>query len=516
MHKRYDVVVVGSGIAGLSFALKVADKGRSVAIVTKKKRADSNTNYAQGGIACVIAKDDDFTAHVEDTLVAGAGLCNRSVVDQVVREGPERIQELVEWGVEFSKSNHGYSLGKEGGHSSRRILHVQDMTGRAIEQALLTAVASAPSIDLFEHHFAVDIITASKFSGAPLPPEEDKVHGLYVLNTQSGLVETWAAPVILLATGGIGQIYQYTTNPDIATGDGIAIAHRAGAPIRDMEFVQFHPTALFVPDNKDRFLISEAVRGEGAILRDGAGLPFMQAYDSRGELAPRDVVARAIDAEMKQSGMQHMWLDLTAHDKAHLESRFPQIYKRCAAHGIAIERDWVPIVPAAHYVCGGVNTALSGATPIAGLYACGEVACTGLHGANRLASNSLLEAVVVAHRGARAVGDYLSTLSQEAVELPSWIDGDLQDSDERVVLAHNWDELKRLMWDYVGIVRTEKRLLRARTRVDTLAKEIDEYYWNFKIEPKLLELRNMIAVAQLIIEAALKRKDSCGLHFRLN
>ena len=511
----FDVIVIGSGIAGLSFALKVAEAGRSVAIVTKKNRADSNTNYAQGGIACVTSNTDDFNLHVEDTLDAGAGLCDRAVVEEVVREGPERIQELMDWGVSFSKREGDLSLGKEGGHSKRRILHVKDMTGRAIEQALLDAAAESPKIELYEHFFAIDIITRSKREGAPLSSGADSVEGVYVLNTRSGDVEAMRAPVIMLATGGAGQVYQYTTNPDIATGDGIAMAARAGVPVRDMEFIQFHPTSLYLPDN-ERFLISEAVRGEGAMLRDLAGHAFMKDYDERGDLAPRDIVARAIDSEMKRSGASHVWLDLTGLGAKEIKKRFPYIYERCAKQDLLLEKDFIPVVPAAHYACGGVCTNLNAETSLAGLYACGEVARTGLHGGNRLASNSLLEAVVMAHRGAQAVGYYLASVSTKKHMLPEWVDGDVQDSDERVVLSHNWNELKGLMWDYVGIVRSKRRLERAQMRIDNLAREIQDYYWDFKVEPKLLELRNMTLVAKLIVDAALERESSCGLHYRIN
>ena len=515
MQLDFDVIVIGSGIAGLSFALKVAQAGRSVAIVTKKTRADSNTNYAQGGIACVTSNTDDFNLHVEDTLDAGAGLCDRAVVEEVVREGPKRIQELVDWGVSFSKREGDFSLGKEGGHSKRRILHVKDMTGRAIEQALLDAAAGSPNIELYEHFFAIDIITQSKREGASLALNADSVEGVYVLNTRSGDVEAMRAPVIMLATGGAGQVYQYTTNPDIATGDGIAMAARAGVPIRDMEFIQFHPTSLYLQDN-ERFLISEAVRGEGAVLRDLTGRAFMKDYDGRGDLAPRDIVARAIDSEMKRSGASHFWLDLTGLGAEEIKKRFPYIYERCAKQDLFLEKDFIPVVPAAHYVCGGVCTNLNAETPLSGLYACGEVARTGLHGGNRLASNSLLEAVVMAHRGAEAVEAYLSSVSPERHVLPEWVDGDVQDSDERVVLSHNWNELKGLMWDYVGIVRSKRRLERAQVRIDNLAREIQDYYWDFKVEPKLLELGNMTLVAKLIVDAALERESSCGLHYRIN
>jgi L-aspartate oxidase len=517
MPKRYDVIVVGSGIAGLSFALKVAETGRSVAIITKKNSAESNTNYAQGGIASVTSQTDDVEMHITDTINAGDGLCDREAVSEILRDGPACIDELISRGVAFTQLNDGrVSLGKEGGHSKRRILHVQDVTGKAIEQALLQAIADAPTIETLEHYFAIELITAKKLqpeaeTTAEANTAADRVLGLYALNTQSEMVETFHADVVLLATGGIGQVYEYTTNPGIATGDGIAMAYRAGVEIRNMEFIQFHPTAFYSPDGS-RFLISEAVRGEGAVLKNLEGEAFMHKYDSRVDLAPRDIVARAIDTEMKQSGARHVWLDVRHISKEVLLARFPNIYDYCKRQGISIETEMIPVVPAAHYLCGGVRTTLDAATSLPGLYACGEVACTGLHGANRLASNSLLEAVVMAQRGSHAVIDYLNNNSYAPIALPHWADGDLLDSDERVVLTHNRDELKRTLWDYVSIVRTDKRLQRAQTRIQVLAGEINEYYWNFKVDVSLLELRNMILVATLIVDCALQRRESRGLH----
>lgn len=517
MSKTYDVVVVGSGIAGLSFALRVAEAGHSVAIITKKNSAESNTNYAQGGIAAVTSQKDDIEAHVADTLTAGDGLCDEAVVREILTDGPASIEELVRRGVAFTQLDDGrVSLGKEGGHSQRRILHVKDVTGKAIEEALLHSVDKSTRINMYEHYFAIELITESKLrkqgSGAKV---DNRVLGLYALNTQTGNVETIAAGAVLLATGGIGQVYQYTTNPFIATGDGIAMAYRAGVEIRNMEFIQFHPTA-FYSGNSIRFLISEAIRGEGAILRNMAGEAFMKRYDSRRDLAPRDIVARAIDSEMKQSGARHVWLDIRGKSRRELRDRFPTIYDYCADNGIHMEKDMIPVVPAAHYLCGGIKTSLDGETSLPGLYACGEAACTGLHGANRLASNSLLEAVVMASRGARAVADYLGRLSKREIVLPSWIDGDVHDLDERVVLLHNWDEVKRTLWNYVGIVRSTKRLERARVRIRNLEREINDYYWNFKVDESLLELRNMIQVAALIVECALQRKESRGLHYTLD
>lgn len=515
VHRQPDVIVIGSGIAGLSFSLKMAEEGRRVLILTKKNKAESNTNYAQGGIACVTSESDDFELHVHDTLVAGDGLCNEEVVRTIIREGPSRIQELQQIGVDFSQLEDGrISLHKEGGHSKRRILHVRDLTGRAIEEALLHAVSSNPLISICEHYLAIDLITRHKLERCGA--SQDRVLGLYALDVMSGKVETFAATAVMLATGGVGQVYLYTTNPEIATGDGIAMASRAGAEIRNMEFVQFHPTALYSPTG-ERFLISEAVRGEGAILRNLQEEPFMRRYDPRADLAPRDIVARAIDAEMKKLGARHLWLDIRHKPEAELREKFPAIWKGCAARGISMAHDLLPIVPAAHYLCGGVTTNLEGACSLPGLYACGEVACTGLHGANRLASNSLLEAVVMAHRSAQAMEAYLRQVPPpEFGRLQPWQDGDACDSDERVVLLHNWDELRHVLWDYVGIVRTRKRLERARSRVEHLHKEIQEYYWNFKLEPRLLELRNLAEVARLIIECAMMRRESRGLHYTLD
>jgi len=512
MKLKFDAIVVGSGIAGLSLALKIAAAGRSVVILTKKNRADSNTNYAQGGIACVTSSTDDFDSHVADTLRAGDGLCREDVVRTIVSEGPERIRELIDLGLQFSQNATGaYDLGREGGHTHRRILHVKDMTGKAIEEALLRAIARSPHVELREHVFAIDLVTARKV-GAAGP---DRVLGLYALDAVSGQVDTYIAPVVALATGGAGQVYAYTTNPDIATGDGIAMAYRAGVEVENMEFIQFHPTTLYSHDAK-RFLISEAVRGEGAILRDLQGRAFMKDYHERADLAPRDTVARAIDAEMKKSGAPHVWLDVTHKSREELQERFPVIFQRCLELGIDISRDMIPVVPAAHYTCGGVVTDLDAATTLPGLYACGEVASTGLHGANRLASNSLLEAVVMAHRGALAIRRYLDEKAQPPGDIPDWVSGDVHDSDEQVVIAHNWDELRRTMWDYVGIVRTTKRLERARTRIANLAREIHEYYWNFRVEPRLLELRNLIQVAELIVDCAMQRTESRGLHYTLD
>jgi L-aspartate oxidase len=394
---------------------------------------------------------------------------------------------------------------------------VQDVTGKAIEEALLGAVNEHPGITVLEHHFAIELITAEKLRqrGLDVPAEKDCVLGLYVLNNRSEEVETYTTGVVLLATGGIGQVYQYTTNPPIATGDGIAMAYRAGVEVVNMEFIQFHPTAFYSPGG-DRFLISEAVRGEGAILRNLRGEAFMSGYDERGDLAPRDIVARAIDSEMKRSGSRHVWLDVRHLSAAFMQERFPTISQYCTSQEIDLDTGMIPVVPAAHYLCGGVKTELDGSTSLSGLYACGEVACTGLHGANRLASNSLLEAVVIAKRASLAVASFLAARGTREEDLPPWVDGDLRDSDERVVLTHNRDELRQTLWDYVSIVRTNKRLQRARTRIRNLQREIDEYYWNFKVDSGLLELRNLIEVAGLVVECALQREESRGLHYSLD
>ncbi len=512
---KFDIVVVGSGIAGLSFSLKAAKLGYKVAIVTKKQRSDTNTNHAQGGIASVTSGVDNFESHVKDTLIAGDGLCHEDAVRAIVEAGPAQIRDLIEEGVEFSKDKSGdVELGREGGHSQRRILHVKDYTGRAIEEALLKSVAGNPNIEMFEHHFAIDLVLKSKTRELK-DGEKDRVVGVYVYDTQNNAVKTFTTKAVMLSTGGTGCVYQFTTNPEIATGDGIAMAYRAGAEVANLEFIQFHPTAMY-SSKGERFLISEAVRGEGAVLRNAEGEAFMINYDPRKDLAPRDVVARAIDSEMKRLGTPHVWLDITHKSAKELAERFPQIYQHCLEKGIDISKDYMPVVPAAHYMCGGVKTNMDAQTSIDGLYACGEVACTGLHGANRLASNSLLEAVVLANNASIAADKYIRGIPDEDVVVEPWKDGDMRDPDERVLLQHNMGELKRIMWDYVGIVRTTRRLERALHRLENLKREVDEYYWNFKVEPDLIELRNMVLVAILIVRSALSRKESRGLHYTLD
>ncbi|MDC0156291.1 L-aspartate oxidase [Verrucomicrobia bacterium] len=515
-NKAYDLVIVGSGIAGLSFALKVAQAGFRVAIFTKKDKAESNTNYAQGGIAAVTSAGDDLDKHVKDTLEAGDGLCDPQVVHEILRDGPERIKDLIELGVAFSSLQDGTpSLGKEGGHSERRVLHVKDVTGKAIEDALLANIAKQ-GVELFEHFFAIDLITASKARklGVKVNGEDDRVLGLYLYDANKEKVVTVSAPAILMATGGAGQTYLYTTNPSIATGDGLAMASRSGLPVMNLEFMQFHPTTFHSLDG-DRFLITEAVRGEGAKLLDAKGRSFLKKYHPMADLAPRDVVARAIDREMKRSGSPFVRLD-TPSMKVDFPKRFPNVYENCVKRGVDPLERAIPVVPAAHYTCGGIPTKLDCSTNLDGLYACGEVACTGLHGANRLASNSLLEAVVMAHRGAEAVCSFLSKRKDKRIHLPDWVDGDVPASDERVVLSHNLDELKRTMWDYVGIVRSTRRLERAQSRIKNLVREINEYYWNARVDLPLLEVRNLVCVAELIVRSALRRKESRGLHYTLD
>ncbi len=513
--KQFDFVVIGSGIAGLSFALKAAKHG-SVAVVTKRKRADSNTAWAQGGIACVSSDEDSFELHIRDTLEAGAGLCDEQVVRTIVTEGPERIRELVEIGLHFDErevSGHReLDLGKEGGHSKRRVLHVQDVTGLEIEKTLLRELERSDNVQLLENHMAVDLITAGKLGFAT----EDRCLGVYVLDEETQAVETIRTDRLVLATGGCGKVYLYTTNPDIATGDGVAMAWRAGAVIANMEFIQFHPTCLFHPDAKS-FLVSEAVRGEGGILRNSRGEDFMHRYDRRESLAPRDIVARAIDAEIKRLGAKCVYLDITHRSPEFLRERFPHIYETCLRFGVDMAKQPIPVVPAAHYQCGGIKTDVNGATTLPGLYAIGEVACTGLHGANRLASNSLLEGIVVAHRACEAaIRAQPPSHPARAIDLPEWQSGDVQNVDELVVIYHNWNEIRRVMWDYVGIVRTDKRLQRASARLRNLQREIREFYWNFKVSVDLLELRNLATVAALIVDSALSRKESRGLHYTLD
>ena len=511
--KTYDFIVVGSGIAGLSFALRASRNGR-VAVVTKREMGDCNTAKAQGGVACVESDEDSFDLHVKDTLEAGAGLCNEEVVRTIVSEGPDAIADLVELGVNFDrdKQNDHFDLGMEGGHSKRRILHSKDTTGLEIETHLLEAVQQVENIDLMEHHFAIDLITTRRL-GFASPP---RCIGLYVLDEENDEVVTLRSDRVVLCTGGCGRVYLYTTNPKVATGDGVAMAWRAGAAITNMEFIQFHPTCLYHPEEKS-FLISEAVRGEGGVLVGQDGKEFMDRYDERKSLAPRDIVARAIDREIKKTGNPCVFLDITHQPGGFVKERFPHIYDTCLGLGIDAENDPIPVVPAAHYQCGGVQVDVNGATSLPGLWAVGEVACTGLHGANRLASNSLLEAAVVAHRAVKDVLERLPVDQRvEPYDLPEWVSGNVTDVDELVVIYHNWDEIRRLMWDYVSIVRTSKRLQRAATRLQNLSREVQEFYWNFKVNSELLELRNLVQAATLIVDNAAQRTESRGLHYTLD
>ncbi|MFH1238551.1 MAG: L-aspartate oxidase [bacterium] len=510
MEIRSDFLVIGSGVAGLLFALKVAPYGK-VTIVTKREATESNTFYAQGGIASVLSGEDTFEHHIKDTLTAGDGLCHRDIVDIVVRDGPTRIKELISLGVKFTRRQENekeYDLAKEGGHSKRRIIHVEDITGREVKKTLLKLVRANKNITVYEHFITVNLIVTHKGR------EKSECWGAYVLDINKKKVHTFLSKVTVLATGGAGKVYLYTCNPDVATGDGVAMAYRAGAKIANMEFFQFHPTCLYHPAAKS-FLISETVRGEGGILKLRNGKTFMEKYHHLKSLAPRDIVARAIDFEMKKSGDECVFLDITQRQPSFIKKRFPNIYKKCLSFGIDMTKAPIPVVPAAHYMCGGVVTDQHGQTSLKRLYAIGEVASTGLHGANRLASNSLLEALVLAHRA------HIKTIKEikGKIHFPPirpWDTGQAVDSSESVVVSHNWDEIRRLMWNYVGIVRSNKRLERASRRINLLQKEIDQYYWNFIITSDLIELRNIATVAELIIKSAFRRKETRGLHYNID
>lgn len=526
--KKYssDFLVIGSGIAGLTFAIKASQLG-TVNLVTKKKDTDSNTNYAQGGIATVIDPGDSLENHVNDTLKAGDGLCNIDAVRIIVESAPERIRELMEWGTRFTtkaddKGQEVLDLGREGGHSQNRIVHAKDLTGRELERALLSKISSIENIRVFEDHTAVDLLTEHQLGASAGVRERAGAdgsvtcYGAYILENATGAVHLFPATVTMLASGGVGQIYQHTTNPEIATGDGIAMAYRAGAMVADMEFIQFHPTSLFLEGLKGRFfLISEAVRGEGAILTDIRGRRFMEGVHPMKELAPRDIVARAIDAELKKSGDKYVLLDISFKGRDFLQKRFPQIYERCMSEGIDMATGPIPVVPAAHYLCGGVVSDSNGRSSIERLFVSGETACTGVHGANRLASNSLLEGIVYSHRAVQYIEKNLDRLGMGTPppEFPVWNKEGTFDLEEWILIQHNMEDVKRLMWDYVGIVRTNLRLQRARRRLKLIEEEIQDYYRRSTLSSELVELRNLATVAGLIIESAMWRKESRGLHY---
>ena len=522
---KSDFLVIGSGIAGLSFALKAADHG-SVIVLSKGKAMDSNTAWAQGGITAVLPEGiresgDTVAKHVADTIDAGAGLCDEAVVRAVAEAGAATIEDLLGYGVEFDKSSEDdskFDLGKEGGHTQRRVLHHKDTTGFEIASSLIKKVSEHPNIQVLEEHFAVDLITTGKLGAIT----QDRILGAYVLDETTNEVKTFRSDRVLLATGGCGKVYLYTTNPDASTGDGVAMAWRAGCPIANMEFVQFHPTCFYNPGaigaKARSFLVSEAVRGEAGILINEEGLEFVKDHDERGSLAPRDIVARAIDHELKKTGAACVYLDVTHKPKGFMKERFPHIYNTLLEFGHDCEKLPIPVVPAAHYQCGGVVTDINGRTCVSGLFAVGEVACTGLHGANRLASNSLLEGNVMANNAYREIISRfpLDKEPQQAPDIPEWEYGDLTPPDEAVLIYHSWDEIRRLMWDYVSIVRTDNRLQRAGHRLRNLRNEVRQFYWGYRVSSDLLELRNLVTVAALIVDCAVQRKESRGIHYMLD
>lgn len=512
-ERKVDFLVVGSGIAGLSFALKAANVGK-VLIVTKSNEDESNTKYAQGGVAVVTDQSDSFANHIEDTLIAGDGLCNPQIVENVIKEGPARIEELIAYGTSFDKEDSGeYDLAKEGGHSAHRILHYKDITGYEIERALLEKVHQHPNIEILTHYFAVDLITQHHL-GVHVDKKSTDIecYGIYAFNTRTGIVEKFLSKITLMASGGAGHVYSSTTNPTIATGDGIAMVYRAKGKVRNMEFIQFHPTALYNPSEYPAFLISEAVRGFGGILRRANGESFMEEYDSRGSLAPRDIVARAIDSEMKKSGLDYVYLDITHKPLEDLLSHFPNIYEKCLSIGLDMTKDYIPVTPAAHYLCGGILVDEYGASSISNLYACGECSSTGLHGANRLASNSLLEAAVYAHRIFVNAEKKINSISYKE-NIPDWDDSNTKLLNEDILVTHNLRETQKFMSDYVGIVRSDFRLERAMRRLGLLHEETESFYKNTKLSVKLCELRNVIQVAYLVVKSAMNRKESRGLHY---
>ncbi|TDS14838.1 L-aspartate oxidase [Sphingobacterium paludis] len=512
-HRKVDFLIIGSGIAGLSFALKAAQLGK-VLILTKSNEDESNTKYAQGGVAAVVDKSDSFAKHIADTEVAGDGLCNPKVVENVVKEAPARIKELIDYGTNFDKvDEEHYDLAREGGHSKHRILHYKDITGYEIERALLEQVHAHPNIEMLTHYFAVDLIT-QHHKGVHVDKATKDIccFGIYALNTKTNTIETFLSKITLMASGGAGHVYSSTTNPTIATGDGIAMVYRAKGKVRNMEFIQFHPTSLYNPKDSPAFLISEAVRGFGGILRRMDGVSFMEEYDPRGSLASRDIVARAIDNEMKKSGVDFVYLDITHRKKADILAHFPNIYEKCLSIGLDMTKDLIPVTPAAHYACGGILVDEVGKTSIQHLYACGECSSTGLHGANRLASNSLLEAVVYAHRIFEDAAARLPELFFDTA-IPDWDESKVASLNEEILVTHNLRETQKLMSDYVGIVRSDFRLDRAMRRLGFLHEETEDFYKNTKLSVKLCELRNVIQVAYLIVKSAMLRKESRGLHY---
>ena len=507
MSQQFDVLIIGSGLAGLTLALQVANQ-KKVCIVSKCTMQDSASSWAQGGIATVLNSDDSIDNHIEDTLIAGGGLCDAEITRMVTEHGREAIDWLINLGVEFTReenSESSYHLTREGGHSHRRIIHAADATGHAVQKTLSQKVREHSNITLLENHIAVDLITSKKLKRQ----SKNNCLGAYVLDNASGKVITISAQKTAMATGGAGKVYLYTTNPDVSTGDGVAMAWRAGCRVSNLEFIQFHPTCLFHPHAKS-FLITEAVRGEGGILKLPNGERFMPAHDERAELAPRDIVARAIDFEMKKRGYEYVLLDITHKPAAFIKEHFPTIYTRCLELGIDITKEPIPVVPAAHYTCGGIVVDDTGRTDIGNLYAIGETACTGLHGANRLASNSLLECMVFGRIAAREI---LAATPRELNDLPDWDESRVTDADEEVLITHTWNELRRFMWNYVGIVRTDKRLSRAMHRIHMLRDEVHEFYSNFRVSNDLIELRNLLQVAELIVRSAMERRESRGLHY---
>jgi L-aspartate oxidase len=515
MSSIFDFVVIGSGLAGLSFAIRASQYG-SVALITKEKIEESNSFYAQGGIAASPLSDEDsIEKHIEDTIKAGDGLCNIEVVRTIIEESKQAIEELISWNVEFDREDGKFHLTREGGHSVRRILHKGDYTGQEIQTKLSKIARNQKNIFIFEEHMAIDLITKFKFVGRKGGEVEDECYGAYILNKKTGSIETIFGKFVVLATGGAGKVYLITTNPDTATGDGVAMAKRAGAKIANMEFYQFHPTVLYHHKEKN-FLISEAVRGEGGILRNKNGEPFMKKYHPMGELAPRDIVARAIDMELKKSGEDHVYLDITHLPKDFIIKRFPKIYQKCLLLGIDITKEPIPVAPGAHFMCGGVLTDSFGETSISRLFAIGEVAYNGFHGANRLASNSLLECLVMSKRALKKCLEYPKKIHIPQEDIPPWKSEKTIPQDEKILISHTWDEIRRLMWNYVGIVRSEKRLQRAYERINIIKKEVIEDYWKYYVSADLIELRNIAITAELIIISAMQRKESRGTHFNID